>query len=439
MNVSRVMVEADTPGGAPAGARAAGPVGAGPSLRLAYLMNQYPAVSHTFVRRELRQIERMGHSVLRLSIRGADHAPVDPQDLEEQGRTVRCLSQPARRLLGAFLHAAVTRPRGMLRAAGLAMRMHRRSDRGLVAHAAYLVEAAFLLGVLRREGVRHVHVHFGTNAAGVMRLVRAMGGPTYSVAFHGSIEWDEPRQQDVGGKAADALFSTAISSFAAAQVKRWTPPESWDRIHIVRCTVDEGYLAGGPAIDPRSQTLVTVGRLGPEKGSALLVRAFADTVRELGDRAGRARLVFVGDGPMRPTIERAATELGIAGRVEIAGWQDEEGVRRRLIESRAFILPSFMEGLPVVIMEALALGRPVVATYVGGVPELVAPGENGWLVPAGDEAATRRAIAEALTMPAERLDAMGDAGRRAVRERHNTAVEAARLEALFRRYLGGAD
>ncbi len=410
------------------------------SLRLAYLMNQYPATSHTFVRRELRQIERMGHSVVRLTIRAADHPPVDPQDVEELGPTVRCLGQPVWRLLGAALGALVTRPGGVLRAARIAWGMHRRSDRGLGNHLAYLVEAAFLLRVLRRERVRHVHVHFGTNAAGVMRLVRAMGGargPTYSVAFHGSVEWDEPRQQDIGGKAADALFVTAISSFAAAQVKRWTPQECWGRLHIVRCTVDDAYLAGGPPIDPRSQTLVTVGRLGPEKGSSLLIEAFAAAVRELGERAARARLVIVGDGPMRPVIERRAADLGVADRVELAGWQPEEGVRRRIIESRAFVLPSFMEGLPVVIMEALALGRPVIATHVGGVPELVVPGENGWLVPAGDADATRRAIVEALTAPAERLDAMGAAGRRAVHERHNTATEAARLEALFRRYVDG--
>lgn len=408
----------------------------GRSLRLAYLMNQYPAVSHTFVRRELRRIEKMGHSVLRLTIRAADNPPVDPQDQEELAVTVRCLAPPIA-LFRAAAHAAMTRPLKLWRATRAMWRMHRLSERGLVTHLAYLLEAAVLLRVLRRERVQHVHVHFGTNAAAVMRLARAMGGPTYSVAFHGSIEWDEPRQQDIAGKAVDALFVTAISSFASAQVRRWAPPQMWDRIHIVRCAVDDEYLAGAPPIDPRSQTLVTVGRMGPEKGSLILLEAFGAALAELGERAPRARLVFVGDGPMRSVVERRAAQLGIADRIVMDGWQAEEGVRRRLVECRAFVLPSFIEGLPVVIMEALALGRPVIATYVGGVPELVFPGRNGWLVPAGDPASTRQAIIEALTTPVERLHAMGAAGRDIVTDRHNSALEAAKLDELLRRYAGG--
>lgn len=401
-------------------------------------MNQYPAATHTFVRRELRMLERMGHDVLRLTIRRAEHPPVDPIDVAEARRTVSCLDQPSWKLLLNAGMACVTRPAGVLRALRVLARSWRISGRGLVTHAAYAVEAAFLLRLLAREGVEHVHVHFGTNAATVMRLVRAMGGPTYSVAFHGSIEWDEPRQQDIGGKASDALFSTAISRFAAAQVMRWTPLEVWSRVHVIRCGVDESCLdAEPPPIRADNRTLVTVGRLGPEKGSVLLVRSFAGAVRELGDRAAGARLVFVGDGPMRAEIERRAAELGVGDRVELAGWRPESGVRAALSDARVFVLPSFMEGLPVVLMEALALARPVIATYVGGVPELVEPGVSGWLVPAGDEDATRRAIVDALSAPTERLDAMGRAGRRAVLLRHNVAVEAGKLEAILRRYLRG--
>jgi glycosyltransferase involved in cell wall biosynthesis len=400
-------------------------------------MNQYPATSHTFVRRELRQIERLGHSVLRLTIRESPHGLVEPQDLEERARTITCLGQPLWRLLGAMARVCVTRPAGVVRAARKAWAMHRRSDRGLITHAAYLIEAAFLLGVLRRERVQHVHVHFGSNAAAVMRLVRALGGPTYSVTFHGSAEWDEASQLDIGGKVVDALFVTAISSFASAQVRRWTPLEHWHKIHVVRCTVGEAYMIGAPPPAPDCQTLVIVARLGPEKGTGLLIEAFASAVSRLGPGASRARLVLVGEGPMRAGIERRAAELEIADRIEITGWQPEEGVRRRLLDSRVFILPSFAEGLPVVIMEAFALGRPVIATYVGAVPELVVPGENGWLVPAGDTEATTRAIMDALTAPQQKIESMARAGQAAVRERHNTATEAARLDELFRRYAGG--
>jgi glycosyltransferase involved in cell wall biosynthesis len=146
---------------------------------------------------------------------------------------------------------------------------------------------------------------------------------------------------------------------------------------------------------------------------------------------GGARLVFVGDGPLRGAIERRAAALGLSERLEITGWLNESEVRRRLQECRAFALTSSAEGLPVVIMEALALGRPVLSTYIAGIPELVRPGENGWLVPAGNVDAPAQAIGEIMSAPVSRLDEMGRAGQELVRERHHTATEVSRLEALF--------
>lgn len=396
-------------------------------MRIAYLLTQYPKVSHTFIRRELLEIERQGHFVLRLSIRKADAPPVDPQDHAEQRKTLCCLSQPLGRLLAGQVLTALTRPVACARALALALRMGWRSDTGLLRHLAYFAEAAYLSQILRANRIEHVHAHFGSNAATVARLLRRLGGPTYSFTVHGTDLFDAPRSLDVRGKLADATFAVAVCDYSAAQLRRWGALEDWPKVRVVRCAVGDEYFAAAQPIDPRANTLVCVGRLSPEKGHLLLIDAFAELVRSGTD----ARLVLVGDGDLRPAVERRVAERGLTERVTLAGYLSETGVREQLLAARALVLPSFSEGLPMVIMEAFALGRPVISTYVAGIPELVRPGENGWLVPAGNVARLAEAMHEAICTPVERLHEMGAAGQKSVREQHSLAGEVAKLNALF--------
>jgi len=401
--------------------------GAEGRLRIAYLTTEYPKTSHTFIRREIVELERRGHEVLRLSIRPGDAKSADAQDAHENERTHHVLAQPAWRVVTGALRTMAARPVAALRSLSTALDMARASDRGAMRHLAYFVEAAYLLGRLRRAGAQHVHVHFGTNATAVARLMRRMGGPTYSFTVHGPDEFDAPRPLDLGGKIADASVVVAITSFCGAQLRRWCPPEHWEKIEIVRCSVGDEWFDEATPIDPDSRTLVCVGRLCPQKGQLLLIEALGRLRADGVD----ARLVLAGDGEMRADVERRAAAMGVADRVEITGWIGEAEVRRRLREARALALPSFAEGLPMVIMEALAMGRPVISTYIAGIPELVRDGENGWLTPAGSVEALAGAMDAALEAPAERLEAMAQAGREAVRARHRTASEVDRLEALL--------
>ena len=199
----------------------------------------------------------------------------------------------------------------------------------------------------------------------------------------------------------------AISDYCAAQIRRWLPYEQWRKIHIVHCTVDDSFLGSAQPIDPMSRTLVCVGRLTAQKGQFVLLDALARIVEEGTD----AQLVLAGDGELRPQIERRITELQLQDRVEITGWIDESEVCRRLLEARALILPSFAEGLPVVIMEAFALGRAVVSTTIAGIPELVVPKENGWLVPAGNVAELASAIRAVLEAHQSLVQRSGQARR----------------------------
>ena len=399
------------------------------TLRVAYLTTAYPKVSHTFIRREILALEELGHFVLRLSIRRGD--AVHAVDRAEASRTVVCLDLPKVRIILATLMTALGRPLAMLRGLVMAMRMSRASDRGLFRHLAYLCEAAVLLRICEAQDVGHVHVHFGTNAAAVARLMRCLsrGQLSYSVTIHGPDEFDAPLGFALREKVADAAFVAVVSDFCLAQVMRWSDPEHWHKIHVVRCTVDRSFtsLTSMGPIPADSRTLLCVGRLTAQKGHLLLLEALAS----LRDNGVDADLILAGDGELRRAIEQTMRALGLEARVRITGWIDEPQLRRLLARARVVVLPSFAEGLPVVIVEALAMQRPVIATWVAGVPELVRPGENGWLVPAGSVSELAAAMTSALETPASRLDSMGRFGARLVRERHDQVTEVRKLESLL--------
>ena len=145
----------------------------------------------------------------------------------------------------------------------------------------------------------------------------------------------------------------------------------------------------------------------------------------------RMQLVFAGDGEMRPAVEASIKSLGLGDEVQITGWIDSSHVREEILAARALVLPSFAEGLPVVIMEAMALRRPVISTFVAGIAELVRSGEDGWLVPAGDVEALQEAIEVCLAAPDEVIVRMGEGGRERVLSRHSADIEAAKLARLF--------
>ena len=394
---------------------------------IAYVVPTYPMPSQTFIRREIAALEARGWTVHRFAMRRFDRELAEPADRVEQGRTEYLLDVGAAGLLRALFGEALGRPRRWLKALSAAVRMGRRSEKGLARHLIYLAEAARLRRRLADRGARHLHAHFGTNAAAVAMLCRLLGGPPYSVTIHGPEEFDAPGPLALREKARHAGFVVAISHFTRSQLCRWCATADWPRIHVVRCGLDEVFLATAGVPVPLRPRLVTVGRLAEQKGQLLLVEAAA----RLRDRGSDFELVIVGDGSMRDELERAIDRSGLRDRVRITGFLDNHGVRRELEAARALVLPSFAEGLPVVIMEAMALGRPVIATSIAGIPELVEPGESGWLVPAGAVDPLVEAMAEALAADPAELDRMGRAGAARAAEQHDAAAESAKLAALF--------
>jgi glycosyltransferase involved in cell wall biosynthesis len=209
---------------------------------------------------------------------------------------------------------------------------------------------------------------------------------------------------------------------------RWSGHEDWAKIEVVHCGLEQAFhqvpeVAAGPGRRP-----VCVGRLSAQKGQLLLIEAAARLARQgIG-----FELVLAGDGEMREPIERLVSHYGLADRVRITGWISSARVRDELQAARALVLPSFAEGLPVVIMEAMALRRAVLTTCIAGIPELVTPGETGWLIPAGSVAELVEAMKACLGASPEQLASMGRTARERVLDRHDIDREAARLARLFR-------
>ena len=397
---------------------------------VAYLINQYPRASHSFIRREIHALEAQGVTVHRFTIRQFAEV-VDEADKAEESKTHVLLNASA--ILSATVIAVLTHPAAFFRALALTIKVGRKSDRGAIRNLIYFAEACSLVRLLRQNNVRHLHAHFGTNPATVAMLTRVLGGPPYSFTVHGPEEFDRPEQLALGEKVARSAFTITISEFGRSQLFRWTRSADWSRIHVVHCGVDRMFLSSPPTSTvPAARRLVCVGRLAEQKGQLLLCRAASILPREKLD----FEIALVGDGPMRGEIEAEIARLNLHENIKITGWMSNSAVRDQILSSRALVLPSFAEGLPVVIMEALALRRPVISTYVAGIPELVEPNTNGWLVPAGAIEPLAAAMREALSASPDRLAQMGEAGARRVADNHDVTLEAAKLKELFSRSMG---
>lgn len=397
-------------------------------MRLAYVLNTYPAPSHSFIRREIAALERMGHEVTRLAMRRHDGALSDPADLSEAARTEYVLALGAIGLIRALLAEALRGPGRVLAALAQALRLGRRSESGMLRHLVYWLEAAQVTRRARALGVARLHAHFGTNSATVAMLARTMGAPPFSFTVHGPEEFDKPALIGLPQKLRRADFAVAVSSFGRSQLARQADPAVWKRLHVVHCGIEAArFETPEPLPAARPWRMVCVGRMAEQKGHLVLIEAMAAVRR----RGVMVHLVLVGDGPMRPEIEAAIAAADLGDCVRLAGWLDEDGVMAEVAVAQAMVLPSFAEGLPVVLMEAMAAARPVISTWVAGIPELVQPGRNGWLVPAGDAAALADTIIAFSGTPHERLVQMGKSARAAALTRHSIDTEAAKLAALF--------
>src|SRR5712664_605398 len=371
-------------------------------MRIAYLINQYPKISHSFIRREIQALERQGVSVMRIAVRGWNDVLVDDDDTQERERTRYVLQGGGLGLIVAFLRLLLMRPVRLFQALALEVRMARRAERPLPVHLVYLAEACKIFFWLREQKIAHLHAHFGTNPAEVAMLVHVLGGPPWSFTVHGPEEFDKPYSIGLAEKIRRSAFVVAVSSYGRSQLYRLVDHAYWPKLHVVHCGLDRTFLDDFPIEPAPRRRFVCVGRICEQKGQLLLLEA----ARLLAARRIDFELVLAGDGEMRAEIDALIDEHKLQSVVRVTGWISSDQVRDELLAARALVLPSFAEGLPVVIMEAMALQRPVISTFVAGIPELVVPGQHGWLIPAGDVVALAESMQACLDAHPETIARM---------------------------------
>lgn len=401
---------------------------------VAYLTGEYPRATDTFIQREVAALRGCGLSIKTCSIRrtGSEHH-VGEEQRTEAARTFHVLEATARPLGSLQAHgAALLRdPVRYFRALGLAWRTAPAGFKGHLYNLIYFAEAVVLARYLLANGVVHLHNHIAKSSCTVAMLASAVSGIPYSFTLHGPDIFFEPYHWRLDEKIARAAFVACISHFCRSQAMIFSSQAHWARLHIVHCGVDPA-LYDAPA-GTAGRRLLFVGRLAAVKGVPVLLHALKGVVQDHPD----VRLTLIGDGPERAALEAEARALGLAGVVDFLGYKAQAEVAVALRDADIFVLPSFAEGLPVVLMEALAARVVVLTTRIAGVGELVEDRVSGRLVAPGDPEALEQALRELLDASPEQRRAMGEAGRARVMAEFNSVTEAGKLARLIAAAAGG--
>lgn len=358
----------------------------GPPAPVAYLVSQYPLISHTFVEREIEGLRALGTPVHTFSIR----PPGDllSQTMRSEAELTTVLQSSYGDIARAGLGELARHPGASVRSFARALGTGEARARSRLWQAFYAAEAMRLLDELNRLGVRHVHAHFANNGADVARAAIAharqvdpSGGWRWSFTMHGPTEFEAVERFDLAGKVAAADAVACISDFTRSQLMRLSAPSEWGKLEVVHMSVDTDRFVPPPA--PRSPEgplrVLDVGRLVPEKGAPVLL----DAVALLAERGVRVEVRLVGSGDLGTELERIIDGYGIGDRVTLVGPVGQDEILAQYHWADVFCLPSFQEGLPVVLMEAMATELPVVTSAINGIPELVRDGSNGHLLPPG--------------------------------------------------------
>ncbi len=346
-------------------------------LRVAYLTSRYPATSHTFIHREVGALRAIGVCVDTFSVRPPSAPELQCERLHEEWlSTFTLLQQPLYRFVTAHISTIATRPLSYLRTFWTALEHREPGLGGLFRGLAHFVESVLLARVLVRRRITRLHNHFANSGATVGYLAAQLVGLRWSFTIHGISETDYPAGLMLARKINAADFVACASYFGRAQAMRLVSPAHWDKLHVVRCGLSMEML---PPLKPKrnraTKRLICVGRLSPEKGHAGLLQAFSAAAKELGP----LELVIIGDGPESQRLRALSTELGVSNMVHFAGRCGEQLTLEQIRDADILVLPSFMEGLPIVLLEALALGTPVIASRVAGIPELIEHCKTGLL------------------------------------------------------------
>jgi colanic acid/amylovoran biosynthesis glycosyltransferase len=398
-------------------------------MRLGYLISQYPALSHTFILREVLALRRHGIEVRVVSVRECDRpmAALSADEAQEAKWTFSVIG-------AGYIHAALAnmrvlcrRPIGYLRGLLYAWTLSRGTPRLLVMYSLYFLEAVVAGDYFERQGVRDIHTHFSST---VLLILARIFRVRYSLTAHGSGEFVDVVGFHLAEKVAGAVFVATIGQYGMSQVMNASDPAHWHKIAVLPLGVDvEAFCPRRAQQRDLTQPfkLLSVGRLSPPKGYPILIEA----VVVLRGRGRNVQLTLVGEGPERATLERLIALRDLGDCVRLAGACNHDRLAEYYESSDAFVLSSFLEGVPVVLMEAMAMELPCVATWITGIPEIIDKDVQGLLVPPASATAIADAVERLMEDP-EAARRLGTAARRKVIAKYNLERNVDRLVEEFR-------
>ena len=359
--------------------------------RLCYLLSRYPGISHTFFLQEIRGLRELGFDIATASINAPDrsHRQLIPAEAEAAATTLYLKPMPRVRAMLRLLRLVCASPASAFRALRAALRLKPSSLGQRLFSLFYVAEALLLCDWMRRRRITHLHVHFGGAVATVGLIAAAAARIPYSLTIHGPDEFFDELGTHLRQKLENAAFVIAISDYCRSQLMRIASPACWDRFETVRLGIRPDLLPHRAARDDRAPIqLVMVGRLVPAKGPLLLLQA----VEQVRNQRIAVALTVIGDGPERGDLEAFIRQHQLMDVVTLTGALNHDQTLERVAAADLFVLASFAEGIPVSLMEAMALGVPCISTYIAGIPELIDHDHDGILVPAGSVDALTNAI-----------------------------------------------
>lgn len=399
-------------------------------LRLAYLVSEYPGISHTFILREVRRLRTKNLTIRTASI-NSPRRPTEnltSDEKEETDSTFYIKQSGIAGALRAHSRTLAKKPMAYFRGLWRALALAGGDLREMLYAIFYFTEAVILGAWMEEQSTPHVHVHFANPAATVALIASEVFDISFSLTVHGPDEFHDVLGQHLAEKVARASFVVCIGSFARSQLMRVAPAASWHKFVVAPLGVDPEIFRPRPVRTAREPfQLLCVGRMVPAKGQHILLVA----VDRLARKGRAVRLCLVGDGPDRASLEHEVACRGLGDRVTFAGNVNQDQIHQYYAEADAFVLASFAEGIPVVLMEAMAMEIPCVATMIAGIPELIRDETDGLLVMPSDDRALTHAL-ERLIDDEGLRHRLGQAGRQRVLDKYNLPDNLETLARLFK-------
>lgn len=406
-------------------------------VQVAYLMTHYPRVALTFISGEIDAMERRGLSILPLALNLPVAADLTTSEAVAQQSGTHYLKSSLWQLASAMIGTCIAHPVSMARVLALAIKSARWDVNLMMRRMAHVFYACLTARYCRTYSIRHLHAHFGQTPATIAwfacEIVNRTSARSLSWSFtiHGFQDFVDDAIARLDLKAASAKFVVCISDFTKSQLCRVTDPRHWDRFHVIRCGIDLNAFPPRAARPIRKvPRIISVARLSPEKGHLILLRALHLLLGE----GVEVELQIVGSGPFEGAIQREAELLGIRDAVTFTGELLPEDVSKSLADADIFCLPSFSEGLPVSIMEAMAVGTPVVSTWISGIPELAINEFSALTVPASNIIALAAAL-KRIIIDEDLRNTLVQNARGEVERMHSIETNAGKLLSLFQSVL----